>query len=310
MCIKRFITLAVLLCLTTPILQAQAFGKAAGKLGKKAYHEQVRANSPVTHGTLSHYGGIHGALTGIDYSLAPKRPSVAETTTAPTRKRSWAAQTARNWKAWNLRRQRRQVERRTLQAEIERQALEQAKAALPSLQHEESFVVTDLEQFIPVPKQQPKPSVPFVAEPGDIAFRGLALASDGAAIRNILTNGLRLKDVGEENSTLRIAYASPGGYYAIKFFIENPVINVTYSPKSAVYWGARRLGPDLPMLMIIKIRGKFVGDSMEVVVEDIPASDIEEVITRLNINGKLTWCKVKLNEDNTFTLTPYERIFP
>ncbi len=303
---KRILILTVLLGLTTPILQAQAIGKGAGKLSKKEYHAQVRANSAVTHGTLSHYGGAHGALTGIDYTLA-RKPAASlaanQAARASLPKRSWLTQTARNWKAWNLRRQRRN-------AEIERKALEQAKAALPSLQSGQSFVVKDLVDFTPVPHQQPKPSVPFVAEPGDIAFRGLALANDGEAIRNILTNGLRLKDVGEENSTLRIAYASPGGYYAIKFFIENPVINVTYGPKSAAYWGARRLDPDLPMLTIIKIRGKFIGDSMETIVEDIPASDIEEVVTRLNINGQLTWCKVKLNEDNTFTLTPYERIFP
>ena len=312
---KRMMIVAVLLCTTTPLLQAQGFVKLPGKAGKqakRAYHEQVRANSAVTHGRLSHYGGAHGALNGVDYSLARRSFSSASTpaqVTAARAQRSLATQALRNIKAWNLHSQRRKLDQAALQAEIERKSLEQAKAALPKLQHDQAFVVANLNNFIPAP-QQPRPLNPFVNEPGTIAFRGLALSSDGNSIRNILVNGLRLQDVGNENSTLRIAYASPGGYYAIRFLVENPVNNLTYGFNSAVRWGSRRLTTDLPILTVAKVRGEFDGDSMETVVTDIPASDIEEMVVRLNIRGNLTWCKIELNTDGTFTITPYERTTP
>ena len=249
---------------------------------------------------------------GVDYHLtANTYQTVVNKTSAQTaaKRRTWWEQQKRNLKAAQLKKQRRQQHFQALKAELEQQEVELAKAALPPLLEEQKFQVNDFSDFVPVARQQPKPMVPYVAQPGTIAYRGLALATDGNSVRNILKNGLRLQDAGEENSTLRLAYASHGGYDAMRFLLENPVTNLTYGPRSAASWGARRLAQDLPILTIVKVKGTFDGDSLETVTEDIPASQIEELAVRLNLNGNLTWCKVTLQPDDTFMLTPYEPFY-
>lgn len=260
----------------------------------------------VSAGTLSYYGGARGGMMGVDYYLQRKAASQIQSIPA---QRSWLEQQKRNWKAAQLKKQRHQQQFQALKAELDQQELELAKAALPPLVEAQKFQVNDFNDFVPVARQQPKPAVPYAAELGTIAYRGLALASDGNSVRNILKNGLRLQDAGEENSTLRLAYASHGGYDAMRFFLENPVTNLTYGPNSASSWGARRLSNDLPILTLVKVRGSFDGSSLEVATEDIPASQIEELAVRLNLNGNLTWCKVTLEEDDTFILTPYEPFY-
>ncbi len=287
------------------------FGSYAQKNIARAVTKKVPVKSAVSQGTLSHYGGITGAGMGVNYQLArTSAQALSAASKTPqnltSHSRSWLAQQRRDFKAYQIKKARIQEEKIRKQAQ---QKFELAKQALPSLLTEKSFTATDLRAFVSQHNQQPKPTVPFLAQSGEIAYRGLALSADGNSIRNIITNGLRLQDAGEENSTLRLAYASHGGFYAMRHLLENPVTNITYGPHSAASWGARRLSPDLPILTIVKIKGSFDGDSMEVVTQDIPASQIEEVAVRLNLDGNLTWCKVQLNADNSFTLIPYEPMY-
>ncbi len=301
---KHVITILMALCLANS-------GSYAQKNLTRAVTKKVPVKSAVSQGTLSHYGGITGAGMGIDFHLTRVgAQALSAASQIPTRipphNRSWITQQKRNIKAYQIKKDRRQQEM------LHKQALEKferAKQELPPLLTEESFSAPDLSAFIPQHNQQPKPTVPFVSQPGEVAYRGLALSADGDSIRNIMTNGLRLQDAGEENSTLRLAYASHGGYYAMRHVLEHPVTNITYGPNSAASWGAKRLGSSLPILTLIKIKGSFIGDSMETVTEDIPATQIEEVAVRLNLDGNLTWCKVQLNPDNSFTLIPYEPMY-
>ena len=303
---RLFIIVSVLLCVSAAYAQIGKVASKAAKLPQKS----VTAYRP----PISYYAGSRGAVMGVDFHLTRAAATATAQTTgshidlpvsAPIT-RSWLTQQQRNLKAWQLKRERTQIHLAQLKKAEHLAAIEAAKATAPQLLPEDAFTVANFANYLPLTHQQPKPDMPFVAEPTTVAFRGLALGSDGDAIRNILTNGLLLKDAGEENSTLRIAYASHGGYDAIKHFVDHPVTNVTYGPQSAASWGARRLGNSVPILTVVKIRGSFVGNSMEVVTQDIPASQIEEIIVRLNLNGTLTWCKVELNADETFTLTPYQ----
>lgn len=305
---KKFFTFTIV-CMFVSIAQAQTPVKIL-RQGAKA--RAVVPTSAVENATIAHYNGVHGALMGIDYQLVREMTKAADTQVVPVKtlsKRNWLEQQKRNYKAAQLKKQRHRQQFQALQKMLKEQELELAKVALPPLVETKKFQTNDFADFVPVPRQQPKPTVPYVAQPGSIAYRGLALAVDGNSVRNILKNGLRVQDAGEENSTLRLAYASHGGYDAMRFLLENPVTNLTYGPKSAAAWGARRLSIDLPILTLVKVKGTFVGDSLETVTEDIPASDIEELAVRLNLEGNLTWCKVTLNEDDSFTLTPYEPFY-
>ena len=301
---KLFILLIVLG--SASLTHAQVWGRLSSKKPLKVPQKSAKT----TLKTISYYGGIHGAAMGVDFHLA-RTVSAAEavratTTGVSSKPRSWLTQQQRDIKAWQLKKQRAENQKKQLELAKQQADIEAAKAAAPLLLTEHAFIVTDFTDFIPSHNQQPRPKMPFVPEPKVVAYRGLALAADGDALRNILSNGLLLKDAGEENSTLRIAYASHGGYEAVKHFIEHPVTNVTYGPQSAANWGTRRMEKTLPILTVVKIRGSFSGKSLDVVTEDIPANQIEEVIVRLNIHDTLTWCKVELNPDNTFTLTPYQ----
>ena len=292
------------------LLQAQ--------IAPKVTTQAVKSLKPATQISqgLSSYAGARGAVMGVDYALTraalAQQQALTKTATPPAvpvvqrPQRSFWQQTKRDFQAFKLHQERQVRDFRALQKAEAQYELERQKAALPQLQPELSFEVENFADYLPLKRQLPRPDLPFIAEPGTLAYRGLALAADGADFRNILTNGLRIQDSGEESNTLRMAFASHGGYHAMKFLIDNPVINITFSPRSAVYWGAKRLGESKPVLALIKIRGKWDGDGLEVVTHDIPADQIEELAVRLNIDGNLTWCKVTLNENGTFTLTPYQ----
>ncbi len=288
-------------------------GRAQGlRILKKA--QKTMQQGPVQTGKLSHYNGARGSVMGVNYYLA-RVALQAQTTPAlgvegaagtVASQRPWIEQTGRDLKAWNLKRQRRERDAALLKAQEEAEELEYQQSIHPKVQPQLAFETPDLTDFIPLSNKPPRPAMPFIAQPGTLAYRGLALAADGESLRNIITNGLRLQDVGEENNTLYMAYASHGGYAAMRHFIENPVINITYGPQSAASWGARRLAPQLPILTVIKIRGEWDGDSLEVSTTDIPPDQLEEIIVRLNIAGHLTWCRLELLPNNHFLLTPYE----
>lgn len=297
---KKITVLFIVLSAGT-LLQAQTPAKIVRQAAKAAV-----AKPAVRAGTLSRYNGINGAVMGVDYYL---QRNIAQTQLPAAAQRSWLEQQKRDMKAWQIKHQRHLAQQQIAKRALAEKEYQKALASLPRLQPTQTFKVANFSAHVPTLNQLPKPTVPFAANPGNIAYRGLALAADGSSVANILKNGLRLQDAGEDSNTLRIAYASHGGYDAIKSVLD-PVTNLTYGPNSAVSWGAKRLSNDLPILTIVKIRGTFEGTSVEIATEDIPASQIEEVIVRLNIEGKSTWCKVELNEDNTFTLTPYEPNYP
>ena len=101
---KQILLSMSLLFLANPILQAQGAAVA-----RKAAQAATRANSAVTKGTLSHYGGIYGAGMGVDYQLARHArtttpPSVSLST--PNIQRSLITQKIRDFKAWKLKRAR------------------------------------------------------------------------------------------------------------------------------------------------------------------------------------------------------------
>lgn len=302
--------LIVTFCMTASVLCAQ---NSVVRSTKKGLREAVEPS--ITKGTISRYGGTVGTLMGVDFHLTqaalkqtahpPRTTILPSTQSLPMpQTRSWLTQQTRNFKAWQLKQNHRKQIAAHMQAELDAQAIEQAKAALPPLMPEKKLIVDNFEGFIAHP-DQPKPVVPFVAELGKIAYRGIALGTDGKAVANILKNGLRLQDLGKDNNNLRMTYAGQLGYGAMKHISKNPVTNITDTPESAEVWGTRRMTPDFPILTLVKIRGEFAGDPVEVLTEDIPATDIEEVVVRLNIDGTLTWCKVQLNQNNTFTLIPY-----
>lgn len=301
---KRVLILILLCSLLTPLLQAQG----RGKLSNKRKHPRTPHN---TTAPLSRYGGTHGALLGVDYYLtrepAPLSTKSLPLTAATRPKRSIFNRLQRNLKAWHLHQKRKRLDLLALRENLEKQAIANAKANLPALQPERAFTVENLQNIVPIHTQQPVPEIPFVAEPGKIAFRGLALRADATAIRNILTNGLRTQDVGGNNSAF-LHSISAGMQGITRQLSALPSISITHHPAKANKWGEIRLHPQKnPILTIVKIKGDFQGQPVEFVMKDIAVHDIEEVIVRVNLQGNLTWCRVILNPDNTLTLIPYER---
>lgn len=172
----------------------------------------------------------------------------------------------------------------------------------PKLLEEQAFVTEDFTQLIPAPKGKDEAPtlIPFQNQRG-LIYRGLALNADGKAIRNILENGLRVQDSGEESNTLRIAYASRGGPSAVKTVLD-PVINLTSGPNSASSWAAKRMRhQDIRVVVVVHSQEQ---GSIIVETKDIPPADIYAVTALLNIDGTRTWCKVELEGEN-FRITPY-----
>lgn len=306
---KRLFAIVTFVCSMTGILNAQV-----PAVLEQTTRGMLEKTPTVTAGVLSRYGGNLAAVSGVDFYLvqAAQQTNIGVITTpassriaTPALERSWLTQQKRNIKAWQLKQQRQKQQLALQEIQLEELKLRLAKEKLPPLLHEKSFTVASLENLVPTSQQMPNPVVPFVTEPKKIAYRGLALSSDGSAIKNLLQNGLRLQDAGKENSTLRMAYSSHTGWKTMAQIAKNPVTNISNTPQDAANWGARRLNKDRPILTLIKIKGEFQGKSIEIVTTDIPADQIEEIAVRLNIDGNLTWCKVQLGEDGALLLTPY-----
>lgn len=165
-----------------------------------------------------------------------------------------------------------------------------------------SFSAGDFQPYTLVaPKIAQAPAFPFRGST-NLIFRGLALASDGQAIANILQNGLRLSDVGTEANTLLRSYAGAAGAGAVKA-VNAPITNLTDSPQAAADWAFRRLRDDY-LAVVVAVKSNRKGDIITVAA-DIPAADIHSVSALLNLNGTLTWCKVQLNAAGNFIITPY-----
>ena len=143
---------------------------------------------------------------------------------------------------------------------------------------------------------------------GTKMYRGLGLPADGKAIRNILQNGLRLEDVGNDSNNLLLSMVSSdrhGG--ALRQMSQLKYTNLTDDPYFAFKYAARNTGgQNVPV--IISVRGIPQAEIVRVDY-DIPADQIEDVIALVNWNGTPTWCKVELAGD-AFKITPYIPVTP
>ncbi len=241
---------------------------------------------------------------GVNYHLT-RIPAQALTVSGSlpgqkTPQRTWLEQQKRNWKAYRLHQTRRT---RDLEAQIqvqERAAREAILAKLPKANPTHQFITYDFAPLIP--KQIPAEELPLVAEPG-VLLRGMALPTDGEAVKNILQNGLRLEDLGSHATTKLLAIS--GGMRGAVSSVR-PVTNLTSFPPDALYWATQRIEPgkELPVITVVKNQpqsGKVV-----LVAEDIPAQNITYVFVPVNYDGKSVWGKVEIAPDGGFLVTPYD----
>lgn len=145
------------------------------------------------------------------------------------------------------------------------------------------------------------PQTPFFPHP-HYMYRGLGLALDGVAVRNILENGLQVKDVGPDHNTRRLAYASHMGRGALQAIARQPVINLSNSPTVAIYYAKRYQAKGMLVLVVVKEKNNH--KKIITTPEDISAQDIQALAAVLSIDGKPTWCQIELTADG-FLITPY-----
>lgn len=176
----------------------------------------------------------------------------------------------------------------------------QAKTPRPLLLQEQSAVSADLQGLEPVlPDKNAYPPFPFQNQ-RNLIYRGLALDTDGAAIRNILTNGLRAKDSGPFSNTLLYTLAGP---HSASRAIQAPIINLTADSNAAVKWATTRLSSgSIRVVVVVKSN---LNSALITQSEDIPAQQIYAVTALLSIQGTPVWCKIELEGDN-LRITPYK----
>lgn len=169
----------------------------------------------------------------------------------------------------------------------------------PTLREDAAFTAPDLTGFAVSPADvQAAPGFPFQNQRA-LIYRGLALKTDGAAIRNILENGLLLKDVGAESNTLILAMAGPQARSAS---VRAPVTNLTDTSSEAAVWASKRMGKrDVSVIVVVKSNAK---GSYITINQDIAPEDIYAVTALLNVDGRPTWCKLE-TQGNNFRITPY-----
>lgn len=217
---------------------------------------------------------------------------------APHVHRSWMIQQARNYKAWQLKRQRRLRDAQALKLAQQAQELQARRAALPPLRPEQAFETDDFTPF--VTQELPATPLPLLEEPG-VLYRGLSLPADGTAVKNILTHGLLLKDLGSHATTklLAVSGGTRGTVSAVK-----PITNLTSLPQDAVYWATQHKGHDL--WVVVSVEGISQSGKIVMYSADIPASQITQVLIPLQLNAVPTWCKISLTQDGRFLVTPYQ----
>lgn len=299
---KRVVLFAIFLSLTTTMLQAAP--------------PQVRIISIPRK--LPRYSGSYGVAMGVNYhslrKVAVIKPAVIERKVSSfvTRRRNiQAGKKAENFHAGRARRFDTPPSSTATNNHQQYRPAVQPKQTHPRRTAKRTFTVTTMEDYTPEVRSLEKiPPVPFVEEAQNIAYRGLALAESGDAVRNIWTNGMLTKDVGKGSNTYLRAL-SAGSRGSMQQLHLHPSISVTNTPSKAAEWAKIRLHPEArPILTIVKMKGNFRGKSMEFIMDDIPAEQIEEMAVLLNIDNELTWCKVQLNEDKSLTITPYEPLYP
>lgn len=141
---------------------------------------------------------------------------------------------------------------------------------------------------------------PWKTNPQDM-YRALSLPADGAALRNIMENGLLLKDVGAFSNNRAMAYVS-GDPRMVKTVSSMKFNSLASDPNTAVHYAKMHHSKDI--IVVVRVQGLPEHGKVIHVGRDIPAENIKEVIAALNIDGTTIWCRVKAEKDG-FTFNPY-----
>ena len=221
--------------------------------------------------------------------------------TPKTKDRPWLVQQQRNFKAWKLHRQRRLRDQQNQKEQEALQAQKELEAKLPQPNPQMAFETTDFANLLS--EQIPQEELPLVAKPGFL-YRGMALSTDGDALKNILQNGLLLADVGLEANTRNLAF-SGGNRAAMTAIVNAPVINLTSFPVNAAEWAAKRLTNNKQLLVVVSVKEQTQSGKIVTVAQDIPAQQITHVFAPLLVEGTPAWCNIELTDQNTFLITPY-----
>ncbi len=235
--------------------------------------------------------------------VVPETPLPAQATTR-TAQHAWPVQKFRDYKAAQLKKQRRKRDAKNQQ---DRQALEQAaalRARLPQLDPARAFETQDFTPLIT--DQISTQQLPLLERPG-VLYRGMALEDDGSSVQNILQNGLRLQDLGSHATTKLLAMS--GGMRGT-VSATRPVTNLTSIPSEALYWATQRIESGKPLLVIMAVTGQHQSGKVVLLSQDIPADQISHVVVPLQVEGKPTWCNVQLTDAGTFLVTPYQPVTP
>ena len=217
--------------------------------------------------------------------------------------RSWPEQQWRNFKARRLKQQRRKRDLQNEQATKELQRLEALKAGLPQLNPAHAFETNEFSHLLAT--YLPQEPLPLLERPG-VLYRGMALSTDGKAVKNILENGLRLKDLGSHATTKMLAMS--GGMRGTVAEVR-PVTNLTSIPSEALYWATQRIEENKKLLVIAVVNGQQGTGEVVLASEDIPAEQIAYLLVPLHLADGPHWYRVELAENSPygpFRLTPYD----
>lgn len=291
---KHLTTLFIFIfCVST--LQAIPPVKPTGKTVQKL----TRA-AGAARGVRAPYHGTHGAVMGVNYYLLRNMPTPAATA-AVRAQRPWWEQVQRNFTAWKLKHQRRQRDLLLQKAEQARLAREQLEATLPKLVPQDAFETADFAALLT--DQIPPQELPLLMQP-DVLYRGLAVSGDGEALKNILQNGLLLKDAGTEANTRHIAM-SGGSRGALSALAKRPITNLTSFPVNAAEWATKRLTEEKQLLVVVGVGGQTRSGKIVTIDQDIPAAQITHVVVPLQTAQGAVWCEISLTQDGQFLAIPY-----
>lgn len=169
----------------------------------------------------------------------------------------------------------------------------------------EAFFVEDLSPLIPE-NQIGVGDLPVQENP-QLIYRGMAL--NAIAIKNILQNGILLKDVTPASATKTLPFSSPEPQVPTTYPSgSHPVINFTKYPVLAHNWATMNLRfPNIKQatIVLVSIRSYDKGEFI-VREENIRPEQIYDVIATLKVDGKIRWCKVEITE-NGYKITPYTK---
>ena len=297
------IFLFTLLLILGAITSAQANGRVPLRTVKNAQTAAVRAATvhprplPPIPGSFVHPAFVvtnKAAVTAVKAAgnvtahTAPTASTVVSAT-APRVQRSILQQAQRDWKARQLKKEH--------AAQV---ALAQAKANLPKADVKNAQVVSSFEGLEVHGNETPQ--LPWMKEP-NVLYRGMGLDVNGNAIRNILDNGLLLKDVGKDNNHLASIYAG-GAHGLVRESASMRFTNLADTPATALHYAQRNNTPGR-VAVIVRVTGLEDYHELVQLSHDISADHIEEMIALVNINNTPTWCRVKI-EEGQFLLTPYQ----